>query len=73
VWAHIGANDAHPTWWEKLAFILLRPQAIAATVVASAAVGSGLAIVIKPAAPVDAHAAYVQSISPFASVHLAAR
>ncbi len=70
VWARISAGEAELSWWESLATLALRPRALAITGLAAILVGAALAL-IGGDPSLDPHTAYVQSISPFASLHLA--
>jgi len=71
VWARISAGEAEPSWWEELASYILRPRALAVTGLAAILVGTVLALLDGRGPQMDPHTAYVQSISPFASLHLA--
>ncbi len=71
VWVRISAGQGEPSWWETLAAAVLRPRAIGFTGLAAVAAGCVLALLRPAEPPLDPHTAYVQSVSPFASVHLA--
>lgn len=71
VWARIAAGEAEPGWWEAFLLLLLRPRCLALTAAAAVAVGVISALLDLRAPELSPHDAYVQSISPFASVHLA--
>jgi hypothetical protein len=72
VWARISADEAELSWWEVLASQILRPRALAITALVAILVGTVLALIDGNGPQLDPHTAYVQSISPFASLHLAA-
>ena len=71
VWARISAGEAEPSWWEWMATYILRPRALAFTGLAAILAGAVLALLDGSSPRLDPHTAYVQSISPFASLHLA--
>lgn len=71
VWARIAAGEADPSWWETFLMFLLRPRSLVLTAAAAVAVGIISALLELRAPELSPHDAYVQSISPFASVHLA--
>lgn len=71
VWASVAASAAEPAWWEALLLYLLRPKSLAVTAAAAIALGVGSALLELRPPQLSPHDAYVQSISPFASVHLA--
>lgn len=72
VWARIASDETEPTWWERLASLLLRPQWLVVTAAVAVSFGIVLALAGARAPALDPHSAYIESISPFASVHLAA-
>ncbi len=72
VWARIAATQADPSWWEKLSALLLRPAGWMAVSAAAVLLGAGFGWLETRPEPVNPHEAYVRSISPFASMHLAA-
>lgn len=72
VWASVAAGAADPGWWDSLLLALLRPRVLSLAAAAAVAVGVGWALLEPPPPPLSPHDAYVQSVSPFASVHLAA-
>jgi hypothetical protein len=59
-------------WLEHL-FILLRPPVFASVAALAIVSGCVMAWWQEPDGGISAHDAYVQSVSPFASVHLARR
>ncbi len=71
VWTRISAGEADLAWWERLSMSLLRPFNLGCAAAAAVAVGALLAVVETLPATQSPHDAYVQSVSPFASVHLA--
>jgi hypothetical protein len=71
VWARISAGEAELSWWEWLAPYILRPRSLATIGLAAILVGTVLALIDASGPQMDPHTAYVQSISPFASLHLA--
>lgn len=71
VWARIAAGEADPSWWEAFLLLMLRPRSLALTAAAAVALGIISALLELRAPEVNPHDAYVQSISPFASIHLA--
>ena len=71
VWASVAAGAAEPSWWEALLLVLLRPKSLALTAAVAVALGVGAALLELRPPQLSPHDAYVQSISPFASVHLA--
>lgn len=73
VWAKIAAHEAEPSWQERLCALLLRPSSWLTASVAAIAIGAGIAWFETLPLQVSPHDAYVQSISPFASLHLASR
>jgi hypothetical protein len=72
VWARIASDEAEPSWWEKLAALLLQPRWLALTAVVAVSFGVLLALAGARTPATDPHTAYIESISPFASMHLAA-
>lgn len=72
VWARIAANQADPPWWERLSALLLRPAGWVAVSATAVLLGAGIGWLETRPEPVNPHEAYVRSISPFASLHLAA-
>lgn len=72
VWARIASDESEPSWWEKLASLLLQPRWLALTAVVAVSFGVLLALTAAPSPDMDPHTAYIESISPFASMHLAA-
>jgi hypothetical protein len=71
VWNRISAGEADPAWWERLSAVLLRPFALGCAAAAAVATGALVAVVETLPSSQSPHDAYVQSVSPFASVHLA--
>lgn len=72
IWARIALVEAEPTWWESLAALILRPRNLAFSSLLAFGLGSGIGFLWEdPGSALDPHTAYVQSISPFASQHLA--
>ena len=72
IWASIALVGSEPTWWETLAALIFKPRNLALSSFFAFALGMGIALLREtPAAEMDPHTAYVQSISPFASRHLA--
>lgn len=72
IWTRIALVEAEPSWWETLAALILRPRNLAFSSLAAFGLGIGFAFLREaPDSPMDPHTAYVQSISPFASQHLA--
>ena len=72
IWTRIALVEAEPTWWETLAALILRPRNLAFSSLAAFGLGIGFAFLREaPDSAMDPHTAYVQSISPFASQHLA--
>lgn len=72
VWARIASDEAEPSWWEKLASRILQPRWLALTAVVAVSFGVLLALAGARSPALDPHTAYIESISPFASMHLAA-
>ena len=72
VWARIASAEAEPTWSELLVRFFLRPRGWAMASAAALLLGSGLAWFETRPSRLNPHDAYVRSISPFASLHVAA-
>lgn len=70
VWNRISAGEADLGWGERLSMILLRPFSLSCAAAAAVAIGALLAVVETLPSSQTPHDAYVQSVSPFASVHL---
>lgn len=72
IWARIALVEAEPSWWESLAAFILRPRTLAFSSLFAFGLGIGIGLLRDdPGSALDPHTAYVQSISPFASQHLA--
>ncbi|HCN27817.1 MAG TPA: hypothetical protein DIT64_03340 [Verrucomicrobiales bacterium] len=71
VWARIAAGEAEPAWWESFLLLMLRPRSLALTAAAAVVLGVLSALLEMRAPEISPHDAYVQCVSPFASVHLA--
>lgn len=71
VWARIAAAEADPGLWERVLTFLLRPRGWMATCTAAILLGAGVAWMETRPRAISPHEAYVRSISPFASLHLA--
>lgn len=71
VWARIATNEAEPFLWEKLSSFLLRPRGWLMAGAMAAVIGAGMAWIETQPTRLSPHDAYVRSISPFASLHLA--
>lgn len=71
VWNRISAGEADLAWWERASLLLLRPLSLSCAAAAAVAVGALVAVVETLPPSQTPHDAYVQSVSPFASVHLA--
>jgi hypothetical protein len=72
VWARIASDEAEPSWWDKLASVLLQPRWLVVTSAVAVIFGVVLALTEAFTPTLDPHTAYIESISPFASMHLAA-
>ena len=72
VWARIASEEVEPSLWDKLAFLLLQPRWLALTAVVAVSFGVVLALSGPRTTNLDPHTAYIESISPFASMHMAA-
>ena len=72
VWSSIAAGAADPGWWDNLLLALLRPRILGLAAAAAVAAGGGWALLERRPPDISPYEAYVQSVSPFASVHLAA-
>ena len=73
VWARIAAQEAEPTWKEKLCTRLLKPSSWLVASAVAILIGAGVAWLETRPLQLTPYDAYVRSISPFASHHLAAR
>ncbi|TDU71243.1 hypothetical protein EI77_02365 [Prosthecobacter fusiformis] len=71
VWARIAADEADPGLWEKLSSFLIQPRGWMVAAVTSIFIGAGMAWMETRPSRLNPHEAYVHSISPFASQHLA--
>ncbi len=71
VWARIATNEGEPTTWEKLTSFLVQPRGWLIATAASILIGATVAWVETRPPRLNPHEAYVRSISPFASLHLA--
>lgn len=71
VWTRIATGHAEPSWMEKLAAAMFRPRGWLIAATASILVGAGIAWMENRPLQLNPHDAYVRSISPFASLHLA--
>ena len=71
VWNRISAGEADLAWWERFSLTLLRPVSLSFAAVVAVAIGVAVAILETQPSSQAPHDAYVQSVSPFASVHLA--
>jgi hypothetical protein len=73
VWARIEQDRQPRRGWERCASFLLRPPVFAAVSAVAVATGGVVAWLREEGRQISPHDAYVQSVSPFASVHLAHR
>ena len=71
VWARIAADEGEPSLWDRLAGFLIQPRGWLVAAAASVLIGAGVAWVETRPSRLNPHEAYVRSISPFASQHLA--
>jgi hypothetical protein len=71
VWARIAVRETDPGVWERLADFLTQPRGWMVATAASVLIGASLAWVETRPSQLNPHEAYVRSISPFASLHLA--
>ena len=72
IWARIALVGAGPSWGGTLRAPVLGPRNLAFSSLAAFGLGIGFAFLREaPDSAMDPHTAYVQSISPFASQHLA--
>jgi hypothetical protein len=71
VWNCISAGEGELAWWERFSIGLLRPLSLGCAAAAAVAVGAFVAVLETRPSSQTPHDAYVQSVSPFASVHLA--
>lgn len=71
VWARIAAGEAEPGLWDRVTAFLIQPRGWLVAATASVIVGAGVAWMETQPCRLNPHEAYVRSISPFASQHLA--
>ncbi|MEN3939948.1 hypothetical protein WJU23_01540 [Prosthecobacter sp. SYSU 5D2] len=71
VWARIAAGEADPGLWDRLAAFLIQPRGWMVAAAASVLIGASVAWMETRPSGLNPHEAYVRSISPFASQHLA--
>lgn len=73
VWLRIAANEPGPDLVEKFFGFLFRPRGWAMAGALAVVLGAGAAWLETRPSGLSPHDAYVRSISPFASLHLAAK
>lgn len=71
VWARIATHEGDPTLWERFVDYLVRPRSWLVATSAAVIIGASIAWVETRPSGLNPHDAYVRSISPFASLHLA--
>ncbi len=71
VWNRISSRDGALAWWEELSIRFLKPWNLGFAALAAVIIGSLWAVVQTQPSAQTPHDAYVQSVSPFVSVHLA--